>query len=305
MDASQLYRMLVFATVVEQGSFTKAADKLDVSRSMVSQHLKKLETRLDNKLLERTTRKVSLTESGRQFYQYCAELLQLAEQAELAAMPTNAELQGSLKICVPHALGQSHLLPRLGEFARQYPKLKINLQLEDMRLNLEEHHIDLAIYAGQARGATSSGLDQQWQHLKLADYREILVASPEYIAGHGRPVHPDNLEQHQWICNGHHLMPRSLVLNNSDNEEFRVRITPSQVCNQAVGMLQMVMQGMGIAPVAASLVQGELAAGRLERLLPDYHLNLGGVFLTHRFEEGMPPKVRAFAEFLSQKVYSC
>ncbi|MCL1038823.1 LysR substrate-binding domain-containing protein [Shewanella corallii] len=305
MDASQLYRMLVFATVVEQGSFTRAADKLGVSRSMVSQHLKKLETRLDNKLLERTTRKVSLTDAGRQFYQYCAELLQLAEQAENAALPSSAELQGSLKVCVPHALGQSHLLPRLGEFARQYPKLKINLQLEDMRLNLEEHHIDLAIYAGQARGATSSGLDQQWQHLKLSEYREILVASPEYIAGHGRPIHPDNLEQHHWICSGHHLMPRPMVLANSDNEEFRIRITPAQVCNQAVGILQMVMQGMGMAPIAESLVKGELAAGRLERLLPDYHLNQGGVFLTHRFEEGMPPKVRAFAEFLSQKVYSC
>lgn len=305
MDASQLYRMLVFATVVEQGSFTRAADKLGVSRSMVSQHLKKLETRLDNKLLERTTRKVSLTEAGRRFYQYCAELLQLAKQAESAALPSDAELQGSLKICVPHALGQSHILPRLGEFSRQYPKLKINLQLEDMRLNLEEHHIDLAIYTGQARGASSAQLDEQWQHLKLASYREILVASPEYIAGHGRPIHPDSLEQHQWICSGHHLMPRALVLTNSDNEEFRIRVTPSQVCNQAVGQLQMVMQGLGMAPVAECLVQGELAAGRLEQLLPDYHLNLGGIFLTHRFEEGMPPKVRAFAEFLSQKVYNC
>ncbi|MGI2258517.1 LysR substrate-binding domain-containing protein [Shewanella sp. GXUN23E] len=304
MDASQLYRMLVFATVVEQGSFTRAADKLGVSRSMVSQHLKKLETRLDNRLLERTTRKVCLTEAGRRFYQYCAELLQLAEQAQQAGLPASADLQGSLKICVPNALGQSHILPRLGEFCRQYPKLRINLQLEDMRLNLEEHHIDLAVYTGQARGANSAQTDAQWQHLKLVDYQEILVASPEYIAGHGRPVHPDNLEQHSWICAGHHLMPRPLVLSNSDNQEFRIRVTPHQVCNQTVGMLQMVMQGLGIAPIAESLVRGELAAGRLERLLPDYHLQAGGIFLTHRFEEGMPPKVRAFAEFLSQKVYS-
>ncbi|MCF1428267.1 MAG: LysR substrate-binding domain-containing protein [Shewanella sp.] len=304
MDASQLYHMLVFATVVEQGSFTKAADKLGVSRSMVSQHLKKLETRLDNRLLERTTRKVYMTEAGRRFYQYCAELLQLAEQAQQAGFPANADLQGSLKICLPNALGQSQILPRLGEFCRQYPKLKINLKLEDMRLNLEEHHIDLAVYTGQARGACSIQADGQWQHLKLADYQEVLVASPEYIADHGRPAHPDNLELHSWICAGHHLRPRPLVLTNSDGQEFRIRVAPHQVCNQTIGILPMVIQGLGVAPIAEPLVRDELAAGRLERLLPDYHLQAGGIFLTHRFEEGMPPKVRAFAKFLSQKVYS-
>lgn len=297
MDASQLYRMLVFASVVEQGSLTLAADVLGISRSMVSQHLKKLEERLGCELLHRTTRRISLTEDGREFFQYCAELLQLARQAEAVTRPADEHLHGSLRVTAPVGLGEHDLLPLIGEFHRQYPNIRLTLLLEDNKLNLLEHQIDVAIQAGWPE-------DSEFKAIKLGSFDEQLVASPAYVAAQGRPSHPDNLQHHQWLAHASSHLPKSWTLHNGQGEEFRVRVTPFISCNSTNGLLALTLQGLGVAILPDNLIAEHLAAGELTLLLPDYHLREGGIYALHPYKDNTPPRVRVFVEFLRQRLFN-
>ena len=295
MDAAQLYRMLVFATVVEQGSLTAAAEVLGISRSMVSQHLKKLEQRLGSRLLHRTTRKIGLSEDGQQFYHYCAELLQLAKQAEAVTRPSDQQLHGSLRITVPVGIGELSLLPLMGAFHQRFPHIRLTLLLEDNKLNLLEHKIDIAIQAGWPE-------DSEFKAIKLGDFEEYLVASPEYLSRHGKPLHPDNLHHHQWLMHASSHLPRSCTLHNSQGEQFRIRVTPFISCNSTNAIAALAAQGLGIATLPDHLLQRQLDSGELERLLPDYHLREGGIYAIHPYREGMPPRVRVMLDFLKQKL---
>lgn len=295
MDASQLYRMLVFASVVEQGSLTMAAEVLGISRSMVSQHLKKLEERLGCELLHRTTRRISLTEDGREFFHYCGELLQLARQAEAVTRPADEHLHGSLRVTAPVGLGEHTLLPLLGDFHRRYPNIRLTLMLEDSKLNLLEHQIDVAIQAGWPE-------DSEFRAIKLGSFDEQLVASPEYVATHGKPLHPDNLQHHQWLAHASSHLPKTLTLHNGQGAEFRVRITPFISCNSTNGLIALALQGLGVVILPDNLVTEHLASGALALLLPDYHLREGGVYALHPYKENTPPRVRVFLDFLKERL---
>lgn len=291
MDSAQLYRMLVFATVVEQGSLTAAAIELDISRSMVSQHLKKLEARLEYKLINRTTRKMALTQEGETFFRYCSELLLLAKQAENCTKPQDEDLQGSLKISAPVGIGERMLLPLIGQFHQAYPKLRLTLVLDDNNLNLAEQHIDLAI-------RTNHSENNQIAAIELMTFSEYLIASPEYIAEHGAPLHPDNLQHHQWIAHSSNHLPRNYIVKNSHNDEFKVRATPFVSCNSTNALVSLVTQHMGLAIMPNCLVQDLLENESLIRLLPDYHLQDGIIYGCHPYLDDTPPRVHVLLDFL-------
>ncbi|QYJ86232.1 LysR family transcriptional regulator [Shewanella mesophila] len=293
MDASQLYRMLVFASVVEKGSLTAAGEELNISRSMVSQHLKRLENQCQLKLLFRTTRKLSLTQEGKQFYYYCAELLKFAKQADTAIMPSDEQLQGTIKISTPVAIGELALVPLLREFNKHYPLVHLSLLFEDKKLDLFEHNIDIAIQTGHPD-------NEQLVAIELAEYDEYLVASPQYIANHGSPLHPDSLTHHQWIMHSTHQLPRNCQFDNSDGDKFNLQLTPFINCNTLIGTLTLAKEGLGIAMLPEHLVQQPIQEGQLVRLMPDYHLGKGGIFALHNFYDVIPPRVNAMLTFLRQ-----
>lgn len=293
MDAAQLYRMLVFANVVEQGSLTAAADELGISRSMVSQHLKKLELRCATQLIHRTTRTMALTEDGQSFYHYCAELLQLAKQAENSTKPQDKELQGSLKISAPVCLGEQNLIQHIGEFNKCYPKIRITLLLEDRRLNLLENNIDIAIQTEQATELTS---------IRLGQFDEYLIASPEYVEQHGSPLHPDMLAKHQWIMQSSNYLPKSCQLQNSFGDKFKIKINPFISCNSNHGIVKLAKQGLGIAILPSYLVQPQINSGKFVHILPDYHLREGVIYAIHPFDDVTPPRVRAFLNFIEKRL---
>ncbi|WP_299796785.1 LysR family transcriptional regulator [uncultured Shewanella sp.] len=295
MDAAQLYRMLVFANVVEQGSLTAAADELGISRSMVSQHLKKLEARCATQLIYRTTRKMALTEDGQSFYHYCAELLQLAKQAENATKPQDKELQGSIKISAPVCLGEQNLISHIGEFNKSYPKIRITLLLEDRRLNLQENNIDIAIQADPA-------IEPEFTSVRLGQFDEYLIASPGYVEQHGSPLHPDMLAKHQWIMQASNYLPKSCQLQNSFGDKFKIKITPFVSCNSKHGIVKLVQQGLGIAILPNYLIEQELDKGSLVHILPDYHLGEGVIYAVHPFNDVTPPRVRAFLNFIEKRL---
>ncbi|WP_394202700.1 LysR family transcriptional regulator [Shewanella waksmanii] len=293
MDAGHLYRMLVFASVVKQGSLTAAADSLGISRSMVSQHLKRLETQCDKTLLQRTTRKISLTSEGQAFYFYCAELLQLATQADEALLPADNQLRGSLKVSAPTTFGERCLIPVLNLFHQQYPQVHLNLLLEDTQRDIIEHHIDIAI-------TNNPVTDPAMTHIKIAQYDEYLVASPRYIEQFGTPLHPDNLSEQHWVLHSGNQLPIKIRLDNSDNERFNIAITPFANCNTISGTLALISQGIGIGMLEEHLVSEALLKGDLVRLLPDYHLGNKGIFACHPYQDQLPPRVSALIQLLQQ-----
>ncbi|MBV7316022.1 LysR family transcriptional regulator [Shewanella sp. NIFS-20-20] len=302
MDATQLYRMLVFANVVDKGSFTQAALALDISRSMVSQHIKKLEQTIGVTLLKRTTRSVQPTDSGRHYFQYCNELLHLAKQAQQAVIPDDTTLAGSIKFAMPRDLGRQLVLPHIGEFHRRYPQIKLTLLMEDNRLNMDEHHIDLVLYMGQAR-QQAQHKSQQWQTLKLSDYQEVIVASESYLKQHGQISHPDLLTRHQWLSFGSNQLPKPLRLTNQHNDHFDIRVKANISCNSGQAILQLACQGLGLACIATPLAQPYLDQQVLKRVLPDYQLQHGGIYLSHNHNDTLPPRIRALAAFLSEQVF--
>ncbi|MEC4727549.1 LysR family transcriptional regulator [Shewanella sp. D64] len=295
MDSAQLYRMLVFANVVEHGSLTAAADELGISRSMVSQHLKKLEQRCDTKLLQRTTRKMSLTEDGQQLYHHCAELLLLAKQAEETTQPKNKELRGRITISTPICFGEQFITPHIGEFHQEFPKIQINVQLDDRRINRLESNVDIAIQHESHPPADST-------FIKLGQFDEYMVATPDYVKQHGSPLHPDMLLDHQWLLQTASYLPQSFLLKNSYGDTFTIKVPPFICCNSRHVIAQIAKQGVGIAILPSYLVDVEIARGELTHILPDYHLNEADIYAIHPFNSAIPPRVKAFLEFIQFKM---
>ena len=297
MDAAQLYRMLVFASVVEQGSLTRAADSLNISRSMVSQHLKRLENRCQYSLLHRTTRRIALTQEGEAFYHYCAELLKLAKQAEASIIPAHEQLQGSVTLAVPESLGEQVIAPILKTYHQRYPNVHLSLLLQDRQLDLAEHQIDIAIQIGMNNDAKNRAI-------KLTQYHERLVASPDYIAHHGAPLHPDNLAHHHWILLANNQLPRHCQLSNSDGDSFKLQLTPFINCNSLKGSLSLTCHGLGLALLPDPVIQPYLDNGDLVQLLPDYHIGCMALYLVHPYAEVIPPRVMAMITLLSKRLKS-
>ncbi len=295
MDAGQLYRMLVFANVVEHGSLTAAASALGISRSMVSQHLKKLENRCETQLLQRTTRKMDLTESGQNFYYYCAELLQLAKQAETSTQPDNVELHGNLKILAPVCFGENNLLNLIGKFYHAYPKIRVSIQLEDRHISLLENKIDIAIQAGANITADANAI-------KISTYDEYLVSSQHYLEHNGSPLHPDMLQMHQWVLQATNTLPKHYQIQNSYGDMFKLNINPFSICNSNLGVMNLIKQGLGIGILPSYLALPYIANNQLVHLLPDYHLQQGTIYATHPYNEVIPPRVKVFLDFIRKQV---
>ncbi|QFU20552.1 LysR family transcriptional regulator [Shewanella eurypsychrophilus] len=295
MDSGQLYRMLVFANVVEHGSLTAAANELGISRSMVSQHLKKLELRCETQLIQRTTRKMALTEDGQNFYYYCAELLQLAKQAEQATQPNNKELYGSIKILAPVCFGEHNLIKHIGDFHKCYPKIRISIRLEDRHIDLIENNIDIAIHA-------DSYIEPNINAIALSKFDEYLVASPEYIEQNGSPLHPDMLQTHQWILQSSNLLPKSHQIQNSYGDKFKLNINPFITCNSNLAVMSLAKQGIGVGILPSYLALAQIEQGHLVQVLSDYHLQEGLVYATHSFNDVLPPRVKAFLNYIEERL---
>ncbi|MDH5182122.1 MAG: LysR family transcriptional regulator [Gammaproteobacteria bacterium] len=185
--------MLTFVRVVKAGSLSAAAERQGIAKSAVSRRLAELETRLGVQLLTRTTRRLNLTESGRQYYAHCQTILAELEEAELAVTHGDVALRGTLRIAAPLSFGISHLSPVLNSFMEQHAALKLELDLNDRTLNFMEEDIDLAIRIGHLEDSTLVAR-------KLASTRMVLCASPAYLARYGEPRHPRDLEQHTHLA---------------------------------------------------------------------------------------------------------
>lgn len=288
-------QMIMFASVVENGGFSAAARDLGVTPSAVSRQIGQLEDRLGTRLLNRSTRRISLTEVGRAFYARCADVSQNVLEAESMVLNMVDHPQGTLKVAATVAFAKAQLLPLLPEFLARNPDLKVSLDATDRSIDLVEEQVDVAIRF------TEQIEDSSVVSRKLATNRRVYVASPDYVEKYGMPETPDDLAAHN--C----LRISTVEAWNvwSFEGEDGVRNFPIKgnfEANSADAIYYAVQAGVGIARLSTYLVNDAVAEGRLVRVLPDHGDETSDILAIYSNRRNLSPNVRAFIDFYAEKM---
>jgi DNA-binding transcriptional LysR family regulator len=286
--------MAIFARVVEASSFSAAARRLGLSKAAVSKHVARLERRLGARLLNRTTRRLSLTEVGRAFYEHCARLVSEAEAAELEVSQLRSEPRGLLKVATSVAFGNLHIAPAIAEFLKRYPEVSVQMSMDDSVMDLAKEGYDVAV-------RMSSDPPPNVVARRLAPVRWVLCASPQYLQKRGTPRTPADLVGHNCLFYSH-LEHGNHWHFRSASGEVNVRITGSFSVHSSLALREVMLSGLGIGSLPTFTVWRDIHEGAATVLLPDYEL-LGGnafyaVYLPTRH---VVPKVRAFIDFLVER----
>ena len=288
----RLTSMEVFARVVETGSFAKAADAMGLSRGMVSKHVMALEERLGVRLLNRTTRKLNLTEVGSGYYDRCRQIVNEAWEAEQAATQLNAEPRGELRVNAPMTFGTKHLGPALPHFLDRYPDVTVDLTLNDRVIDLIDEGFDLAIRIGQLS-------DSSLIARRLAPARSVVCASPSYLRTRGIPEHPTQLQAHRCLSYTLVRNPRDWVFNGPDGE-VTVRVDGPLRANNGEALVAAGVRGLGILRAPTFIVGDELARGDLVPIMTHWQPPDMGIFAVYPHNRHLSAKVRRFVDFLSE-----
>ena len=288
----RLTAMQVFTKVVELGSFAKAAERLGMSTSACSRQIADLEAHLDTRLLNRTTRRLSLTESGRAFHERCVQLITDLEEAELSARAGRERPRGTLRITCPVNFGLRYVSPLVGPFLQKHPDVRIDVSLSDRMVDIVEEGFDLAIRIGESRSTSVIAR-------KLGESQLIACAAPAYLKKHGTPKTPEQLTDH--ICMLYeYLNPRNeWRFVARDGKEHRVRLTGSVQANNGDMLASAAVQGLGVCCEPDFIVADDLARGRLKRILPDYAAPVTSIHAVYPSRRHLSAKVRAFVDVLA------
>jgi len=284
--------MEIFLAVVDQGSFVAAADALRLSKAAVSRHVAALEERLGVRLLQRTTRRLSLTEEGRLFAQRAREILASLEEAESEVASQVLEPLGALRVNAPVSFGIRHLAPLWGEFLQQCPRIELDINLDDRLVDLLEDGYDLAVRIGRLE---SSSLVSR----RLASTQLQVCASPEYLARHGTPSHPRELAEHRVIAYNH-LASRDDWPFSGPQGELRVQTRAALRSNNGDTCLALGRAGAGILLQPDFMLYEDLRSGALVELMPEYRSLELGIYAVYPSRKQLPLKVRRLVEFLLQ-----
>jgi DNA-binding transcriptional LysR family regulator len=285
--------MAVFAKVVESSSFAAAARHFDMSPAMVSKHIRTLEERLGVRLLNRTTRRVSATEVGQNYYERCLRILNELEDAERAAGDLEAAPRGLLRVTSSVSFGAHQLAPAIADYLVAYPDVSIDLSLHDNYIDLLEERIDLAIRLGQLS-------DSSLIAKKLYAVEMVLCASPGYLAANGTPHTPRDLVKSNCLIYTY-ATPRMWTFTDPNGKAEVIRVSGRLSANSGDPLLALALKGAGILLGPDYLVANDLNAGRLVRLLPDYKTQETPVYAVYPHSHNLPAKTRTFIDFLAAR----
>lgn len=296
-----MQRAAIFVAVVEAGSFTNAAMTLGLTKAVVSSNIKVLEKELGVSLLSRSTRHISMTDTGERFYQHCLRLLQDAERVLDAIRSDRSGLSGSLRITTTSEYGVRVVVPALAAFSARHPQLRIQHVSSSQNDDLISGRFDVAIRLGHL--ADSS------HHARLIDQFDIYpVASPAYLNTLGEQfvVELAQLAKAKWIAHSRLSTPLSWQVTTPKGERviFNVHNSAMIMADSASSLLAFTLEGAGVALLPGWLVKDELARGNLIRLLPDHHFPRQGIYALYPNTRHVPEKVRAFIDFLQTRVDS-
>ena len=286
--------MSVFARVVELGSFARAADSLDLSTSAVSRHVADLEAHLHTRLLNRTTRKLSLTEGGHAFYERCVQVLADLEEAEQAAAHTSLVPRGTIKLTCGFSFGMLHLAPAMAEYLARNPEVRFDVSLSDRVVDLVEEGFDLGVRIGALGPANLIAR-------KLGETQLVVCASKAYLRKHGPPQSPEDLARHN--CVTYAYVPDSNLWRFRDSQggERTVTVSGSLHANNGDLLTQAAVQGIGIVYEPDFIVGPALEAKQLVRLLQGWEPAPLGIHAVYASRKHLSAKVRSFVDFLAAR----
>ena len=291
-DLMDLNEIVVFARVVQTGSFTTAAAALGMPKSTVSRKVTALEERLGARLLQRTTRKLSLTDVGRTYYAYCARIVAEVEDAERAVSSLQEAPRGLLRVTAGTNAGW--LGPIVGDFIARYPEVEIELSCTGRVVDLVEERFDLGIRAGALADSTLVAKS-------LGVARWFLVATQGYLKKRGRPTSPDDLAAHDCLLFGTGASGAHLRLEKN-GEEAQVTLSPRMLVNDMDVLRASAAAGIGIAVLPAFQCAEELRARKLTRVLHDWDVPSTPIHVVYPTARHVTPKVKAFVDHLQQRM---
>ena len=285
----RLTAMQVFVDVAQSGSFSATADKLDMSRAMVTRYVGELEHWLGARLLQRTTRSVTLTDAGESCLRRSQQMLALVENVEEETSQHGSALRGQLRITCSMSFAYAQLAAAVADFLAQHPQLKIDLNASEGALNLVEARIDLAI-------RISAEPDPALIGRMLAPCTSVLVASPQYLAQHGTPQQPADLAVHR--CLTYANFGKSVWMLQRGEEVAEVRVGSHFSANEATALMCAALAGGGVAMQPTYLASPHLTDGRLQAVLPDWALPDMALYALYPSRKHLSPAVRALLDFL-------
>ena len=281
--------MLIFDEVIKQGSFTAAADALGHTKSSVSQYISQLETELNVKLLNRSTRKLNLTIAGEQLAKRCHQLFELLSLTteELSAHTTTPS--GRLAITAPHGFDASLITPLIADLCAEYPALEPELIFTDVRLDLLQNKLDMAISVGPQP-------DSSYHAMLIGHLDSVLVASPKYLAKANR-TSSDDLAEHTLI-----KLPwqQQSLLTNTQGKSLHYNASKQIKVNTSSSAINSAICGLGVALIPSVFVKNELQSGRLQQVLPKYKSEKRAVYAVHPYQQQLPLALRLLVERLKQ-----
>ena len=284
----------MFVNVAELGSISKAAEHLEISISAASRHLIALESRLGVQLVKRTTRRLFLTEAGTKFYRQCKSILDSLREAENMVTETASKPTGTLRVTASLSFCLLHIAPLLPEFNRQYPDIQVEIIAANRYLDIIENGVDVAIRTRQVEA------DSNITIRRLAETRRVLTAAPAYIAEHGMPILPPDLNQHTILNYALADSPRELPMRRG-NERIVTKIRPLLEANDGQVLRHAALSGMGILVQPKYIVYDDIVAGRLRPVLDDWDLPRLTMNIAFQTRVHMPAKDRVFIEALVER----
>lgn len=292
---------LTFLTIVEQGSITAAADKLDMVKSAVSQNLKRLESQLGVKLATRTTRSFTLTPAGQSYYARCKELMSLSKMAVTEMENFGAIPSGPIVVTAPHALISPVIAPAMARIASRFENLRPQLIAEDKRLNMVAEGIDVSITVGQLA-------DSGFKARRIGSLNDVLCAAPSLLVD--RPSGDD--KKPQWINSlpyiAHAREARRIkhrLTKSQTAQIMEVDISPRLISNTIESVAALARQGIGMALLPDIAVKNDLSSGRLVKVLPEYELETKPIYAVHAYDNQPPLSVLSTIEAIENVLKNC
>lgn len=284
--------LLTFIRIVDSGSLSAAAEKLNLAKSAISRRLSDLESRLGVQLLQRTTRRINLTDAGQRFYQRCIHILAELDDSEREVSTEQSQLSGTIRIAAPLSFGIQHLSPLLDQFMIQHPELKLDLKLTDRVINLMEEGVDLGIRIGQLK-------DSSFMARKLTSSQQLFCASPGYLEQHGTPQAMDDLSHHQGLVYSNVPEAQLWSYKHADGRSGTVRVPSRLRADNGDVLLQAAVDGLGILPTVSFIAYGAIKQGLLVPVLQQYSRDVLGIYAIYPGQRHLPLRIRTLIDFLA------
>ena len=286
--------LVLFARIIQYGSLSGAAHHSGLSRSAVSKQLSALEEKLGARLLQRSTRSVKLTEAGQQILVEATRVQEAFESIEILSEELHGQVSGHLKVSCSTGIGRVHLVPLVKRFLALYPKVKVQLLLEDRFVDLIDEQIDVAIRVGHLP-------DSSLIALRLGEMTWVVCASPDYLSKNGTPKTPIDLLQHDCLHYRNSESAFDTWLFIGPNGEEKISISGSLSINDSTALVKAAEEGQGIVLIDKTSLSDALETGRLVEVLHDYYLGIGyPIYALYPARRHLPAKTRKFVDFLSE-----